>query len=107
MITKLEGYPDTPNLDKMLEVQSESEILTRFVEWLNQEKGYYICEWYYFDGHRVSCAPIERGSYLEYANYGSYDRLFADFFGIDYGEIENERLAVLQFVRDTSKEGEA
>ena len=85
--------PLTPNCDKMLAVQKESELLTHFVDWLNEEKGYHICQWIKYSGSPDS------GVYLEYANYGGYNRLFADFFGIDYEELEREKQAVLDHIR--------
>ena len=81
--------PLTPNCDKMLAVRKESELLTHFVDWLNEKKDYHICEW--FD------------ETLEYASYGGYNRLFADFFDIDYEELEREKQAVLDHVRAAAK----
>ena len=81
--------PLTPNLDKMIKVQNKSRVLTDFVDWLNEERGYHICEWF--------------GQTLEYASYGGYSRLFADFFDIDYDEIEKEKSAVLEYIREQVK----
>ncbi|KKM04767.1 hypothetical protein LCGC14_1761010 [marine sediment metagenome] len=78
--------PKTPNCDKMLAVKDKSQVLTEFVDWLNhKEKGYHICQW--FD------------ETLEYASYGGYSKLFAEFFGIDYDEMEREKQAILTFIR--------
>ncbi|KKK62216.1 hypothetical protein LCGC14_3006550 [marine sediment metagenome] len=83
--------PLTPNCDKMLAVQKESSALTDFVDWLNQEKGYHICEWVEIEGYA--------NPQLQYASYGGYSRLFADFFGIDYGELEREKRSILDYIR--------
>jgi hypothetical protein len=69
----------------MLVVKDQAQVLTEFVDWLNQVKRYHIAQW--FDEH------------LEYANYGGYHRLFAEFFGIDYDEMEREKQAILEYLR--------
>ena len=81
--------PKTPNLDKMLEIRDKAQLLSKFVDWLNDERGYHICQWF--------------GDTLEFASYGGYNRLFSDFFDIDYNETEVERQAVLEYVRECNE----
>lgn len=88
-MTKPVGYPDTPNLDKQHEVQDKALLLSEFVDWLNNIRGYHICQWF--------------GEALDYASYGGYNRLFADFFEIDYEGIERERQALLEWMRSQDK----
>lgn len=73
-----EGYPSTPELDKMLAVKEKSQPIGEFLEWL-------ACEW-----HIHLPASIEEllAEYFE-----------AEYFEIDLTKMEKERQALLDFVR--------
>lgn len=68
MREKPDGYPDTPNLDKMVEVGDTSQVVGQFIDWLGTEKGghLFIGEW----RHQTDCThttPKGRFSLTEIA----------------------------------------
>jgi len=79
--------PPTPNLDKMVAVKEKSELLSRFVDFLDGE-DYAICA---NTDDEYGYTPI----------YGTQvARLFAEFFEIDYDEAERERQRLLEWIRE-------
>lgn len=96
-VNGLVAYPATPELDKMLACTERSAVLQEFVDWLNEERGYSICEQ---RPSGMSTATEELDEWWP-ASYGGYNKLFADFFGIDLQKVEEERRAVLAHLRDT------
>jgi hypothetical protein len=91
-------YPAAPECDKLAAIKDKAEVLQEFVDWLNDERGYSICE------RRPSGKSTAHEELDEYwpASYGGYNRLFADFFGIDLDKVEQERRAILDHVREVS-----
>jgi hypothetical protein len=94
-------YPETPNLDKALKIQETSQGIGEFLDWLATEKHYYLSEdvkrtilanttFVGKDFEIVESMPIRTPK----------ERLLAEFFGIDYDEMNNEKEAVLKYVRN-------
>lgn len=86
MIKALEGYPATPEADKMIQLQSKSQPAGEFLEWL-QERGVVLAKW---DEDGESLHPL----------FGATAQgLLADWLGVDLAEIERERTRILQWLR--------
>lgn len=79
------GYPDTPECDKMLAAKDRSQPAGEFLEWLTSG-SYYLALVNETDG---SLMPT----------YESVERLLASWLGIDLQKVETERQAILEWVR--------
>jgi hypothetical protein len=85
---------NTPELDKQHAVieSGEADTLTRFVDWLRDEKEFVIAEWVKYDEYEdTKLTPI----------HARIEELFAEFFGIDLNKIEQERRAILEELRES------
>lgn len=78
-----------PELDKMKEARPKAQVLSEFIDWLDQ------------NGMRI-CRPSES----EWAHGGAYDAivetpevLLAQYFGIDLTKVEEERRKILEIQR--------
>ncbi len=83
--TQLE-YPPTPELDKMKEVKSKSQIIGEFLEWLQEDYTigrYDLCSAELFEVSK----PIEEW--------------LAKYFQIDLQKVEEERSNILEWIRKT------
>lgn len=81
------GYPDTPNLDKVIEVKDKSQAIGEFIEWCNHEKKWFFCK-YLPDREFPSPVRVD------------IERLLAEFFDIDYDAMNREQAAVLKYVQE-------
>ena len=105
--------PSTPNLRKMQEVREYSQRIGEFVEWLSEECGILLCEHFEVEvedeyrGKPLGYCPIcdtelsldkEPYSY-HWPVWPNLNRLLAQFFDIDYDEMERERDALLLSLR--------
>lgn len=77
---------NTPQCDKMKAVRPKSQAIGEFIEWLECEKGIFLCE-------RL---PNRENLYRTHCRI---ETLMAEHFGIDLVEVENERRAVLAELR--------
>lgn len=82
--------PPRPTLAKMCAVKERSQTIGEFIEWLN-ENGMQVCRLEgYEDSFRDEYTPIRE----------STEQLLANHFGIDLNEAENERRALLDYIRE-------
>ena len=118
-------YPPTPTLDKVIKVAPQSQVIGEFMEWLSQE-GITLCQWqdakevpcYRCSGSGINpdrdgeCCPVcggwpsqrkGAGTTTEPSGYfperASIDSLLHKYFDIDPQKEEEERKAVLEYVR--------
>lgn len=82
--------PECPECERLVANESESSILTDFVDWLNSN-GYVICTLEDTQGY-----PREQFISLR----KTYEQLFADYFEIDLKKVEQERRALLASLRE-------
>ena len=95
---KTKVYPETPECDKIVEVKETTSTLTDFVDWLNS-KGYKICQMEVYEGY-----PEDRDedTYDKLTPITvSYEQLFADYLNIDLNKAEQERHAILEYIRSS------
>jgi hypothetical protein len=85
-MSKPEGYPATPELDKLKALQGETQPIGNFLDWLLHEKGYSICE---LDSHGESVIVSS-----------SIETFLADYFKIDRKKVEEEKQAILEWMRN-------
>lgn len=81
---------EAPECDKMIAIQDKSMILSNFVDWLGSS-GYAICTFEETPGY-----PKEQWISIR----KSYEKLFAEYFGIDLKKVEQEKRAVLESLRN-------
>lgn len=82
--------PPTPECDKMLAVSGTSQKIGEFLEWLGQH-GYEICTLQEVPGYRDEMfVPVHQ----------SINQWLANYYGIDLKKIEEEKEALLEFVRN-------
>jgi hypothetical protein len=96
---------ETPECNKMLEVNEYSQAIGEFIEWLRTEKHYDITETKRFTEVReqlfsdktyeteiVETVPIRQ----------SIERLLAEYFNIDLDKVEMERREILKELQKAS-----
>lgn len=79
---------NTPTLDKMLEIQEQSQLCGSFLEWL---QGKYAM----FDKKQKR----ESGVFLGSGDCINTEKLLAEFFEIDLDEAEREKEAIISNIR--------
>lgn len=82
---------DTPQLDKMVEVKDESQMISNFLDWLD-EKEIVLAEWSGSD-----CD--ECGDEILIHLIRTKEQLLANYFNIDLVKAEKERQAILDNIR--------
>lgn len=83
---KTKPYPKTPELDKMKAVQSESQIIGRFIEEMSGRSPGMILAAY---DDRDRLWPVTH----------SIEKILAEYFDIDLVKVEKERRAILESIR--------
>lgn len=81
---------DYPEHDRMRAVQSDSQIVGGFLEWLLEDTPYFIAE--YDDRNRMQ--PINIG----------FERLLAQYLNIDLDKIETEKQQMLDEIRKANSD---
>lgn len=77
--------PETPELNKLIQVSGDSQEIGQFLEWLN-EIGYRLC---LYDHDEEAYLPT----------FESINGLLSRYFGVDLDKVETERRAVLEYAR--------
>lgn len=74
-----------PEISKMKAVQSQSQSIGEFIEWLN-ENCMHIGEWVECDHQQSDFQPIQM----------NIEQILAKYFEIDLKKVEEERQAILE-----------
>lgn len=82
--------PKYPECEKLNKVSSESQVIGRFLEWLEGEKELVIGKFNSIDDLLPTALPIES--------------LIADFFNIDMKKVEEEQRQMLRDIKRWDKE---
>jgi hypothetical protein len=108
---QIKPYPPTPELDKMKSVKDKSQVIGEFVDIFLAEKGIQLGKPH---EHNSSCCGWDEeenrynptgGNRCAWFNgqweecRTSIEKLLAEFFEINLDKCEQERLAVLDYVR--------
>ncbi len=99
--------PSRVELDRMSAVQAESNAIGRFMDWLEDVKGYSLAQ---IHTHDDECLQRDAGNFpyyvCGYLNHGlmpvfgaTKEQLLADFFEIDLAKIEDERSALIEHLQ--------
>lgn len=78
---------DYPEHEKLKAVQTQSQSIGEFLDWLRGEKGFEIARWKHDDFD-------ENDDVLMPAHF-STEKLLAEFFNIDLDKVEAEKRAML------------
>lgn len=92
--------PPSPECEKLAMVSDESNKIGQFLDWLSS-KGVVLCTWEENDDedtndympHVLLPANQYRGGY-------GINRLLAEYYSIDLDEVERERRALLDWLRE-------
>src|SRR5512135_3496653 len=88
-----------PEHDKLHAVKDRSQSIGEFLEWLQSEKGYVVCERLRTNGDEDEDEDEDDADYeLVPANLG-VTRLLAEFFKIDLEKLEAEKRQMLDQLR--------
>lgn len=95
----------TPELNRMKAVQSQSQAIGAFIEWLGNNK-LTICQhddgnWHYTETGEKDYRNLE-GYYPDRRNI---ERILADYFEIDLDKVEKEKSALLDDFRQRTSAG--
>lgn len=85
----------TPTLDKMLEIQKESELCGKFLDW-------FLYRYTVFDRRQSREEPFT--NVMGNSDYINKEKLLAEFFDIDLEEAEKEKELLLEIERNKHKE---
>lgn len=83
---------ETPTLDKMLEIQEQSQLCGEFLEWLESKYAMFELR-----------TARENPQYIGTGDYIDAEKLLAEFFGIDLAEAERERKAIIEMEVNKNK----
>lgn len=78
---------NTPTLDRMLEIQEQSELCGEFLDWL-------LYKYTFFERKQKRESPFVNADGA--GDYINKERLLAEFFDIDLDEAEMERQHILK-----------
>ena len=87
-MSKAKDYPKTPECERLKDVAPVSQKIGEFVDWLQTEKKFIICEEYEDGG-----ITTNESAYL------NMEKLLAEFFEINMDKVEKERRALLAWVQ--------
>lgn len=85
--------PEYPMLDKIEKLQGESNLCSDFLDFIRDK---YVL----FDKH----IPREQPGYVGVGDYIDYNKLLAEFFGIDLEQAEDERQQILKSLRPLNED---
>ena len=80
----------TPTLDKMIEIQEQSQLCGEFLDW-------FLCKYTVFDRNKKRENPF--ANVMGNGDYIDKEKLLAEFFDIDLVEAEKERQAILDIMQ--------
>lgn len=84
----------TPTLDKMIEIQEQSQLCGEFLDW-------FLCKYTVFDRNQKRENPFT--NVMGNGDYIDKEKLLAEFFDIDLDEAEREKDMLLQIERNKHK----
>lgn len=85
---------NTPTLDKMLEIQEQSELCGEFLDW-------FLSKYAVFERRQRRESPFVNPDGA--SDYINKERLLAEFFDIDLEEAEKEKTQLLQMEQNKHK----
>lgn len=88
----IKTQPPCPECEKLAAVSEDSNKIGNFIEWLRGTMGMDIAIW---ENERLVEADY-RGDY-------GINRLLAQYYGIDLDKVEEERRALLEWLREVQK----
>lgn len=83
----LEKISETPTLDRMLEIQEQSELCGDFLDW-------FLYKYAVFKRRQKRESPLVNPDGA--GDYINKERLLADFFNIDLDEVQKEKESILK-----------
>lgn len=87
-MNKISLPPACPENEKIAKLQGENKTIGDFLEWLFDE--YTLCSW-----DKV---------YERYeSNNKGVEKLLADYYGIDLDKVEQEKIALLKWIRESNQ----
>ena len=94
MTTEIKAQPACPECEKLSAVSEKSQELREFLEWMEQSCGIILAE---------ECDEEYLGERLvtswKYRGVSGKNKLLAEYFGIDLDKVEDERRALLDWIR--------
>ena len=93
----MKKQPPCPECEKLLAVSEKSNEIGEFLDWMFRETDYVLAKW---------CEEeCEDGQdyYRVHLSDGMINDILAEFFHIDLDKVEQERKALLEWVREEQK----
>src|SRR5690348_13372218 len=107
--TEAPPIPKYPEHEKLAKISDKSQACGEFLDWLRQEKGYFLMEEREFTEERETGSPFltpEKYSYTwtdEVMVSASTEKLLAEFFDIDQDKIDDEKRQMLDEIRQRNR----
>lgn len=86
---------NTPVLDRMLEIQEQSQLCGEFLEWLQSK--------YVMYDKKIKRESPFMDVMRDSGNYINIEKLLADFFDIDLGEVDKEKAMLLELEAERNR----
>lgn len=86
---------NTPTLDRMLEIQEQSQLCGEFLEWLQSKYTMY--------DKKIKRESPFMDVMRDTGDYINTEKLLAEFFDIDLGEADKEKSLLLEAERNKTK----
>ena len=80
--------PSMPESEKLLAIKDKSQIIGEFLDWLRSEQEVTLC-------------TLDESEDQFYPVFVSIEDLLAEYFGIDLQKVEQEKVALLEALRET------
>lgn len=104
--------PACPECDKLLKVSTDSNIIGEFLDMFLSSKGLHLARYIPVDGviqdeddNDIHITEVLIPA-TEYRGDAGISRLLAEYFGIDLDKVEQERKALLEWMREMNDEQE-
>jgi hypothetical protein len=86
----MKPQPACPECEKLSAVAEKSNVIGEFLEWLQSDEGYVIGYW-----------DEPYGGYTR--EYKHIEKWLAEYFEIDLNKVEQERRALLEWLREAQE----
>ena len=95
--------PETPECERMKKVQSQSQAIGDFLDWLQTEEDVTFATY----GYREDGRKRKRNPNTLYPHHVNIEKTLAKFFDIDLDKVETEKRAILDALHEYHQEIDA
>lgn len=96
----MKEQPACPECEKLVAVSEESNKIGEFLDWM-ASKDIVLCTWEENDDEDTNdYLPHILMTVDKYRGHSGIERILGEYFGVDLDKVENERRALLEWLRE-------